>query len=341
MQPIRTITADDVESIAQGAALLACGSGGDPLIGALLARQAIAQHGPVPLVAVESLPEDALVVPGCMLGDPAILSEKPPQGDELVQALHVLERVLDRPASAVICAGTFGLNLTLALALAAAARLPLIDGDGTGRALPGLRASGFALHGVSATPMVLCDDKGNSLTIETVSDDWAEGLARTATAEMGGVAMTTLFPMTGGQAQRAVIAGTVSLSARIGAALHSAEAPVSALCDLLPGRVLTTGRVQHLNPAAAQIGAQGGDAPPVQISFADVLLSAGRAGQTIAASPQALALIDPASGRPIPFASLTPGQRVALLTWPAAPVWSAQGGAAMAGPAAFGGPAAG
>lgn len=52
--------------------------------------------------------------------------------------------------------------------VAAASGLPMIDGDGMGRACPELQMVTFTLHGVSATPMVLCDDKGNSLVLETV-----------------------------------------------------------------------------------------------------------------------------------------------------------------------------
>ncbi|MDO5705529.1 MAG: DUF917 family protein [Paracoccus sp. (in: a-proteobacteria)] len=328
MQPTRMIAADDVETLALGAAVLACGSGGDPQIGALLARLAIAQHGPVPLIAADALPDDALVVPAGMLGDPAILSEKPPQGDELVQALHVLERALNRPAAAVVCAGSFGLNLTLALSLAAAARLPIIDGDGTGRAMPGLRASGLALTGVSATPMVLCDDKGNNLTIETVSDDWADRLARTASAEMGGAAMMTLYPMTGAQTRTAVIRDTVSLSTRLGTAMRSDDAPAAALARMLDGQILTTGRVLRLHPGQVWIGAADGN--NYEVRFSDVLSGVTQNGQPLAVAPQGIALIDPVSARPVPVAGLMPDQRISVLAWPAAPVWSSAAGLAMA-----------
>ena len=67
-----------------------------------------------------------------------------------------------------------------------------IDGDGMGRAYPELQMVTFTMHGVSATPMVLCDDKGNSLVLDTVSNAWTERLARALTIEMGGSAMVGL-----------------------------------------------------------------------------------------------------------------------------------------------------
>jgi hypothetical protein len=44
----------------------------------------------------------------------------------------------------------------------------------------------FTLHGVSATPMVVVDDKGNSILLECIDNRWTERLARAATIEMGG-----------------------------------------------------------------------------------------------------------------------------------------------------------
>ena len=45
-----TLDAQDVPDLARGAAVLGTGGGGDPHIGALLATQAIATHGPVTVV---------------------------------------------------------------------------------------------------------------------------------------------------------------------------------------------------------------------------------------------------------------------------------------------------
>jgi len=48
------------------------------------------------------------------------------------------------------------------------------------------------MHGVSATPMVLCDDKGNSLVLDTVSNAWTDGW-RAGTVEMALGAPRLLF----------------------------------------------------------------------------------------------------------------------------------------------------
>ena len=54
------------------------------------------------------------------------------------------------------------MNSMLPIAAAARLGLPLVDADGMGRAFPELQMVTFTMGGVSATPMALVDEKGNS-----------------------------------------------------------------------------------------------------------------------------------------------------------------------------------
>ena len=80
---------EDMENIALGGAFLGTGGGGDPYIGKLMARQAIAANGPVKVIDVETLPDDYLVVPVAMMGAPTVMLEKLPQGGEALSALQL------------------------------------------------------------------------------------------------------------------------------------------------------------------------------------------------------------------------------------------------------------
>ena len=93
-----------------------------------------------------------------------------------------------------------------------------------GRAFPELQMVTFTLHGVQATPMVLADDKGNSIVLDTVSNQWTERLARAATVEMGGSALLAFYPMSGKTARHAIVRGTLG-SPPISAARSAAAAP--------------------------------------------------------------------------------------------------------------------
>ena len=206
----RMIDVADIDNIATGGAVLGTGGGGDPYVGKLMAQEAIRRHGPVRLIDADELADDALVVPVCMMGAPTVMTEKLPQGDELTNAFTALEKLLGRRIDAVLCGEAGGVNSTTPFVVAAATGLPLVDGDGMGRAFPELQMVTFTIHGVSATPMVLCDDKGNSLVLDTVSNAWTERLARAATIEMGGSALLAFYPMSGVVAKEAVVRGTLS-----------------------------------------------------------------------------------------------------------------------------------
>lgn len=60
---MREVTAEDVEDLAVGAAILGTGDGGNPHVGKLMAQQAIEEHGLVELLDPEEIPDDALVIP--------------------------------------------------------------------------------------------------------------------------------------------------------------------------------------------------------------------------------------------------------------------------------------
>ena len=68
---MQLIQKEDMDYIAIGAAVLGSGGGGDPLLGKLMAKQAIAEMGPVRLLQAEDLPDDATVIPSAMMGAPA------------------------------------------------------------------------------------------------------------------------------------------------------------------------------------------------------------------------------------------------------------------------------
>src|SRR5690606_31493754 len=246
-----TVSAEDMEPIALGGAFLGTGGGGDPHIGKLMAQSAISTHGPVTVIGAEEVSDEALCIPVCMMGAPTVMVEKLPNGEEARQALSQLETFLGRKADALICIEAGGLNSTIPFAVAAATGLPLIDGDGMGRAFPELQMVTLTIHGISATPMVLADDKGNSSVINAISNRWTERLARCQTVEMGGAALVALFPMSGAQVKRGILRGSMSLIKEIGETMASerkaSRSPADALVRRLDGKRLFTGRVVDID----------------------------------------------------------------------------------------------
>ncbi len=345
----RLVGLEELEYLAVGGAVLGTGGGGDPHIGKLMAAAAIRRHGKVRLVAPADLPDDALCVAVCMMGAPTVMVEKLPQGDEITAAFHDLARRLGRKADYVMCIEAGGLNSTTPFIVAATTGLPLVDGDGMGRAFPELQMVTFTLHGISATPMVLADDKGNLVTFETISNRWTERLARSATVEMGGAAMVAFYSMTGAQARAALIAGTSSLAVEIGRCLARARAEksdaIAALCRLLHGVRLFEGRVGDVERRtiggfargkAVLDGMAADHGHRLVLSFQNEFLLAERDGVAVASTPDLIVLLDGDTGVPVTTETLRYGLRVVALGMPCDARWRTPEGLAVVGPRYFG-----
>lgn len=349
MEVLRTIHAEDLEDIATGGAVLGTGGGGDPYIGKLMAKEAIRRHVPVRLIDVSQLADDALVVPVCMMGAPTVMVEKLPQGDELINAFRALEALMGRKIDAVLCGEAGGVNSCVPFVVAAATGLPLVDGDGMGRAYPELQMVTFTMHGVSATPMVLCDDKGNSLVLETVSNAWTERLARAATVEMGGSALLAFYPMSGEVAKKAVVRGTLSLCAQIGETLRTARTrhadPVAALAGLLDAEVIFHGRLRDIERrtvggfarGTAQFdGVDDWKDQSFKLAFQNEFLMAERNGKVICTTPDLITLVEAETGNPVTTDALRYGLRLVALAYASDPQWVTPAGIELAGPRYFG-----
>lgn len=345
------IGSDEMEAIALGGAFLGTGGGGDPYIGKLMARAMLGTAGQdVELVPADAVADDALCVPVCMMGAPTVMVEKLPNGDEALSALRALEEYLGKPADYLVCIEAGGLNSTIPFAVAAATGLPLIDGDGMGRAFPELQMVSLTLHDIDATPMVIADDKGNSGVLNAISNGWTERLARAVTVEMGGAALVALYPMTGAQMKRGLLRGTLSLIQEVGHIILSerkaSRHPAPALIRRCSGFDLCTARVTDVERKTSGGFARGrallrgldGDAGKTFSLFFqnEFLCLEDEAGQPLALTPDLICALDADGGLPITTESLRYGLALQLIGLPADAQWRTPEGLALAGPGYFG-----
>lgn len=343
------ITRDDIPDIARGAAILGSGGGGDPHLGALLATAAIDETGPVTLVDIAEVPDDAFVLPVAIMGAPTVIVEKPPAGDELVRAFALAEKAAGRKVTHVACFEAGGLNSMTPILTAARTGLPLIDGDGMGRAFPELQMVLFTLDGISCGPMAMADEKGNLALLDTIDNAWAERLARSATVEMGCSASVAMYPLTGVQARAGLVPRTVSLARDIGRLITSAHGAHVDVADRLAadqgGVVLFRGKVTDVSRRTVAgfargearidgMGEQEGQA--LVLSFQNEHLLASRDGKVVASTPDLIAVLDADTGEPITTEQMRYGFRVAVLGLPCFPRWQTPEGLALVGPRYFG-----
>lgn len=340
-----TLTTQDIPDLARGAAVLGTGGGGDPHVGALLAQQAIVEHGPVEVVPLDELPADASVVMVAMMGAPTVMVEKLPSLAEVRAAVQGVESSLEAPITHIVCAEIGGVNSTLPVAAAAALGLPLVDADGMGRAFPELQMVLPTLSGLAASPVSFADEKGNVGVIRTVDNSWAERIARVACVEMGCTIMIALFPQTGTQAAASMVADSVTRAVQVGRSITSARAanqdPVAQVVQVLAGRELFAGKVVDVQRATTAGFARGqaridGEADSLQLSFQNEHLVATTGDTVLATTPDLIMVLEHDSGEPITTEGLHYGQRVRVIAAPSDPRWHTEQALAMVGPAYFG-----
>lgn len=344
-----TLKGTDMVALARGAAVLGTGGGGDPHIGRLMAQQALAEHGPVHMVALDELPADAYVVPVAMMGAPTVMVEKLPSADQIGSAVEALAHYLGRTPTHVACMEAGGVNSTIPIVAAAQLGLPLIDADGMGRAFPELQMVLPTLSGIQATPMAISDEKGNRGVLDTVSNQWAERLARTATVEMGCSTIISLFAMSGAQARGSLVPGTLSRCLELGRGIEQARAansgPVAELCSRLEGQILAKGKVVDVvrrtttGFARGEARVEGTDehtGSELVLHFQNEHLIAELDGAPVATTPDLIIVVDRETAEPITTEALRFGHRVAVLAAPSDPRWHTEEGIALVGPRYFG-----
>lgn len=346
---MRQITAEQLDDIARGAAVLGTGGGGDPYIGKLMAKEAIRKNGPVTLLDPSELDDDALVIPSAMMGAPTVMLEKTPRGDEIVTAFKSIQTYLGRTATATMSCEAGGLNSTTPFVVAAELGIPLVDADMMGRAYPELQMCTPSMYGITATPMAIADEKGNSAILNTVSNRWTETFARTVTVDMGCSAMIALYPMSGEQVKRTCVLRSLTAIETIGRTLREAHAahvdPVEAVRAVTNGHIIWRGKVADVarrtetgfaRGDAAIAGVDDYEGKTLKISFQNEFLIARTDDEVLVTTPDLITILDAETGEAITTESLRYGFRVVVLAMPCDPRWREPAGMALVGPDYFG-----
>lgn len=338
-----------LEELALGAAVLGTGGGGDPYIGKLMARQAIREHGPVELLTLDELDDDDLIVPTAMMGSPLIMVEKMPNGDDIIHAFETVGKYLHKPAKATMSIEAGGLNSVLPIYVAARLRIPMVDCDGMGRAFPEIQMVTHTLHQISATPMALSDERGNTVVLETIDNHWTETFARSVAVDMGAMAMIALYAADVRSVRAATIHGTMSRAREIGRVIQSArrheEDPVDTVREALGAYVVIKGKISDVERRTSG-GFARGDAhiegldgyagQRAHLSFQNENLVARLDGDFVVTVPDLITVLDIDTGEPITTEALRYGFRVAVIAFPCDDKWRTPAGLELVGPRYFG-----
>lgn len=346
------VSAGMVRWIAAGAGILGTGGGGNPYYGQLHVLRLLAEGARVRMADADEVPDDALCVSVGGMGAPTIGIEKVRRGDEPLVALRALEAHTGRKAGYLISGEIGGSNALWPMIVAAQTGLPVIDGDGMGRAFPELQQNTFSIYGVRCAPAAIADVKHNVALFDNLADTVTlERYARAVTVQMGGSSGYAFPLMSGRQVKDVAVRGTVTLSCQVGRAVAGARRdhadPVLAILAHTGGDVVFRGKVTDVYRRMAGGFARGrlkldtldsGLGTALEIDLQNEYLIARRDGAVAAVVPDLICLVDLATGQPVTTEIVRYGLRVAVLRVPAPDLLKTPEALRTVGPAAFGYP---
>lgn len=336
------LTADDVDDLARGAALVGSGGGGSTRAAASLLAHLLDRTGPLTVVAPTELPADTWAVPVGLVGSVTVFEEKPLGGGEFARAIAAVERHSRITCGAILGFEAAGVNALLAAAAAAELGLPLVDADGMGRAFPELEQTTFFLNGAALAPVVVTDEKGSLLVIDGVDGLTAERLTRAAVVALGGWGMIALAP------QRAeVLAGTAirrSISRALDIGRMLAAGDHARMLAAYGGRALFRGKIVEVERSAgvrygfgsAVLESVEDPGAVMRLEFQNENMLLLVDGEVRAAVPDLICLLGRDHGRSLTTEEIRFGLEVDVLTLPGAPQWRSARGLGLVGPRAFG-----
>jgi DUF917 family protein len=345
---MRLITEDDIEALALGAVVLGTGGGGDPHVAKIMLKQAIRRYGPVPLVQAGEVDPEGLVLPVAFVGAPTVIVEKFPNGSEGGVVVRGLENRLQRKAVAVMPIEAGGLNTLFPLTIAAESGLPCVDADTMRRAFPQVEMTLLTLAGIPASPITLCDSKGNFVLFETTDNPMSERLVRACVAQLGMIAVLGAYPLTGAQCQAHAVHGSLSFALEIGHRIMAIQAgepdAYQAFLDFCQAQIVFTGKVLDIDRRTTAGWARGTvtmehltePSRVMRVEIQNENLIALEDGEPKVTVPDLITLIDVETGEPMTTESLNFGQRLHVIAMPAHDRWHSADGIALAGPRAFG-----
>jgi len=207
----------------------------------------------------------------------------------------------------------------------------------------------LSIGDISATPMSVSDEKGNSVFLDTVDNEWAETFARTTSIEMGGACMIATYPHTGAELRRHAILDSMSYARDIGETIRTAKSrsadPVEELLELTDGYQLFTGKVVDVERRteggfavgeATIDGLRDYEGRELYLDFQNEHLVARDSEHGVLASvPDLISVLDAETGDPITTEGLTYGHRVRVVGVPCSEKWRTDEGLALVGPQYF------
>ena len=342
----------DLLPLSLGAALLGTGGGGNPYIGMLRLRELLRKGASVEVLPLEAIGDGDWIGSVGGIGAPVVGIEKIKQGQECFRALRAVEETMGVRCSALISAEVGGSNSIEPILAAAYAGLPVVDGDGMGRAFPEVQMSTFFIYGLDPSPGAIADDKSNVVVFKKVVDMyWLERFARHIAVDMGAGAGFATTPMRGDYVKKVAVPGTLTQALEIGRTIIDARAKrhdvVERLLEKTGATLFFTGKVadvrRELKGGFAMgearlggVGVHAGAEARIAIQNENLVLYVDGVAKVVV--PDLIMNLEMETGEPITTEMLRYGQQLAVVGIPAHDLMKTPEALKVVGPKAFGYP---
>jgi len=344
------ITEEDLEAAALGAGILGTGGGGNPYLGRLRAREQLRAGRRIRVIDPTEIADDDLLIVAGGMGSPVVAYEKISGGEEETDAVRAVERHLGKKFNAIAPFEMGGGNSMVPLVIGALLDIPVVDGDGMGRAFPELQMITYLIYGGDPSPSALADERGNRIVVDQVVDStWLERLLRGVTIEMGGHAGLATAVMDGAFCKTAIIPNTLTLAKEIGEAVLAArkqhQSPSEAVLKVAGGKRFLRGKVTDVERRTTRgfamgrlilEGSEEDTGRQIAIDFQNENLVIREDGEPTVTVPDLITLVTTDEGEPITTELIRYGYRADVLVIPCPDLLKTPKALEVVGPRAFG-----
>lgn len=343
----------DIPYAVWGAKWLGCGGGGDPwLIGRLLESVMEAKD----TIEIRSFHEVAeeFVVSVAFMGSPALLSENIPSGWEGLRALELYEQRTGRRAECLAGIEIGGLNALSPLVAAVQRKLPVLDGDGMGRAFPELDMCTYSFHDFPVNPLVMVGRQQEAVIVNDLAEQTLKQ-SKEWLRKLEGTAFIACYGGEGRKLRSALLPGTLRLAVELGRVILQAGLEPDLKQQVLAQRFENTiyggleplfnGRVERVDRQFREgtfhgeirlLGGERWSGQQLEIGFQNEFLYARAEEKLLLTAPDLLVLADPDSLKPYAVEEIHSGMAVQVWAIPAPNALRTKAVLTRTGPQAFG-----
>lgn len=329
------LVGQDITALEIGSNFFGSGGGIASLYSKLLARQQIDKRA-VDCISLSSLNADDLILPIIVMGCPTIGSEQIFNVTHFEQLIRTIETLYQRPISALAMVSVGGGLPFIPLFLSSFLNIPLLDADLAGRCFSELQMLSTNLAKIPLKKAFMVNSMGHTFEIACDNFEDLEAYARQITLASGGICTIIPHVLTGEEAKKGMIPGTLTKALSIGKIIQETK-DINALLKSTNGKLVGIGGIVSVDsiglpdPFTMRIVvrnfAEKKEWQIYMVNEYDLLLENGRCINEV---PDIIAICNPHTGEPSMFNRLCCcGINVAIVTLTAPEIWYTEEGLSL------------